>query len=64
MAGADYTDKSRPGDRSGPVRSVPMKTRTMASTDAVNRKPCRICQSLRLLLLLSLLLAVQITFSQ
>lgn len=41
-----------------------MKTRTMASTDAVNRKPCRICQSLRLLLLLCLLLAVQITFSQ
>jgi len=41
-----------------------MKTRTMASTDAVNRKPGRICQSLRLLLLLSLLLAVQITFSQ
>jgi len=36
----------------------------MASTDAVNHQPCRICQSLRLLLLLSLLLAVQITFSQ
>lgn len=39
-----------------------MESRTATSREPVNPKPCRICQSLRLLLLLSLLLVLQIAY--